>query len=184
MQVKFKKLHEDAVLPSYAKPGDAGMDLTTTSDGKFSASLVVDDCWYYIEYKTGLAVEIPEGYVGLLFPRSSISKTALSLANAVGVVDSSYRGEICLRFKLDEGVLNQAEDSYGKPAVYKKGDRVAQLIILPYPTIEPVFVEELSSSERGEGGFGSTNVEDIISCCNNEKRNMNGGCDNCGDPCL
>jgi len=157
MKVKFKKLSEDAVLPSYAKTGDAGMDITTTSDGKATACEDPRSLWYYIEYKTGLAVEIPEGYVGLVFPRSSVSKTALTLANSVGVIDSGYRGEICLRFKVDYGVIHEAETFKGAAADYKKGDRVGQLIIVPYPTIEPEFVDELSASERGSGGFGSTN---------------------------
>ncbi len=156
MKVKFKKLHEDAVLPSYAKVGDAGLDLTTIQD---SISHISNngDLWYYVEYKTGLAAEIPEGFVGLLFPRSSISKSSLLLANAVGVVDSSYRGEICLRFKVDTGVINQAAAQKDtKPARYSKGDRIGQMIIVPYPTIEPEFSEELSDTERGAGGFGSS----------------------------
>lgn len=157
MKVKFKKLHEDAVLPSYAKSGDAGLDFTAVSDGIFVASEDKLSLWYYIEYKTGLACEIPDGYVGLMFPRSSISKSALILANSVAVVDSGYRGELCFRFKIDSGIVDQ--DYYGYKlgaATYKKGDRVGQLVILPYPTIEPEFTEELSDSVRGQGGFGST----------------------------
>jgi dUTP pyrophosphatase len=155
MKVKFKKLHEDAVLPSFAKPGDAGMDLTSVSD---SCSVISEDenLWYYVEYKTGLACEIPEGHVGLLFPRSSVSKTCLILANSVGVVDSGYRGEICLRFKVDAGTIGQTRPPHTRPAKYKKGDKIGQLLIIPYPTIEPEFVDELSETERGAGGFGST----------------------------
>lgn len=160
MKVKFKKLNEDAVLPSYAKPGDAGMDITATSDGVTIFSENNSDLWYYIEYKTGLAVEIADGYVGLMFPRSSISKSALSLANAVAVVDSGYRGEICFRFKIDSGLVDQAYKNLGlgggNISKYKKGDRIGQLVILPYPTIEPEFVDELSDSERGSSGFGSS----------------------------
>lgn len=158
MKVKFKKLDESAVLPTYAKPGDAGLDLTTTSDGVVSNSGDDIDQWYYIEYKTGLAVEIPEGYVGLLFPRSSISKSSLMLANAVGVCDSSFRGEICLRFKIDAGLISQSGPNWS-PAKYRKGDRIAQLVILPYPAIEPEFSTDLSETERGEGGFGSTDAK-------------------------
>ena len=91
MEVKIKKLCDSAVIPSYAKPGDAGMDLVATSR--------IFDKYGNVEYGTGLAMEIPEGYVGLLFPRSSISKQDLSLANAVGVIDSGYRGEIKFKFK-------------------------------------------------------------------------------------
>ena len=154
MKVKFKKLHEDAVLPNYAKPGDAGMDLTSIGDGEPSFSKDGEDACYYVQYRTGLAAEIPEGFVGLLFPRSSLSKSALILSNSVGVLDSGYRGEICFRFKVDSGLANSPTISR-----YKKGDRIGQLVILPYPTIEPEFVDELSTTERGDGGFGSTDVK-------------------------
>lgn len=158
MKIKFKKLHEDAVLPSYAKPGDAGLDITAVSDSSTSFP-EKGDLWYYIEYKTGLSVEIPEGYVGLLFPRSSISKSSLILANSVGVIDSGYRGEICFRFKADAGLVNQATNESSTPAKYKKGDKIGQLMIVPYPTIEPEFWSDLSETERGTGGFGSTDVK-------------------------
>ena len=156
MQLKFKKLSPDASLPRYARSGDAGLDITCTSDGVMVHSEDNNSLWYYVEYKTGLAVEIPEGYVGLLFPRSSISKYALSLANSIGVVDSSYRGEVCFRFKMDAGSINQSESVNGKAAIYKKGDRIGQLMIIPYPTIEPEFTDELSDSVRGQNGFGSS----------------------------
>ena len=156
MKVKFKKLSDDAVLPSYSKHGDAGLDIIATSDGKAVASEDPRSLWYYIEYKTDLSVEIPEGYVGFLFPRSSISKTALALANSIGVIDSGYRGEICFRFKVDHVVILEAEQQKGSVADYKKGDRIGQLVILPYPMIEPEFADELSSSERGQSGFGSS----------------------------
>ena len=139
MRVKIKKLHEHSVLPKYAKPGDAGMDLTAITEewNEPSSDMVT--------YNTGLAIEIPEGYVGLLFPRSSISKTILSLSNSVGVIDSGYRGPIMFKFRYPE-----------EGPVYDIGDRVGQLIIMPYPQIEFEEVEELSSTERGKGGFGST----------------------------
>ena len=136
MQVKIKKLSEKAVIPSYGKPGDAGMDLTATSKEK---------TLMYIEYGTSLSIEIPDGYVGLVFPRSSISKTSLSLANSVGVIDSGYRGEVKLRFK------HMGDDQY------EIGERVGQIMILPFPQIEFIESLELSESERGTGGFGSTN---------------------------
>ena len=138
--VKIKKLDENAVVPEYAKIGDAGLDLIATS---FEIKEL------YTEYGTGLAIEIPEGYVGLLFPRSSVSNTDLMLANSVGVVDSGYRGELKVRFK----------STNFKPyldKLYDVGDKVAQLIIIPYPQIELIEVDELSSTERGEGGFGHT----------------------------
>ncbi len=139
MKVKIKKLHPNAVIPTYAKPGDAGMDLTATFISYMGAQ---------VEYKTGLAIEIPDGFVGLLFPRSSISNTSLSLANSVGVVDSGYRGEI-------KAVFNKRKLGI---KFYGVGERILQLIILPYPKIEFEEVDELSKTERGEGGFGSTNV--------------------------
>jgi dUTP pyrophosphatase len=156
MKLKFKKLSEEAVLPSYAKAGDAGLDITATSEGNAVFTDNKENQWYYVEYKTGLSVEIPEGYVGLLFPRSSISKNSLMLANAVGVIDSGYRGEICFRFKIDSNVVDAAKQDGGKPAKYNKGDKIGQLIVVPYPTVEPEFSGELSSTERGEGGFGSS----------------------------
>ena len=139
MKVKIKKLHPDAVIPSYAKPGDAGLDLTATSK-------VWDDKKEKVVFGTGLAVEIPEGYVGLIFPRSSICKTLMSLANSVGVIDSGYRGEIKFFFK----------PGYRPKRNYEVGDRIGQLIIMPYPQIELEEVAELSETERGEGGFGSS----------------------------
>jgi dUTP pyrophosphatase len=148
--IKIKKLHPDAVIPRYAKPGDAGMDLVAVS--KAQAERLP-----YIEYKTGLAIEIPEGYMGLIFPRSSISKTAYYLANAVGVIDSGYRGEISVRFKADAAIIEASSiadkiDTH----VFKLGDKIAQLVIMPYPQIEFEEVEELSKTSRGEGRFGST----------------------------
>lgn len=137
MKVKIKRLHENAVIPSYAKSGDAGMDLTAVS--------VSYDAYGNAVFDTGLAFEIPEGYVGLVFPRSSISKTVgETLRNSVGVIDSGYRSSVILKF----GVKGSSS--------YRVGDRVGQLIIMPYPQIEFEEVAELSSSERGEGGFGST----------------------------
>ena len=139
MKVNIKKLVPEAVIPQYAKQSDAGLDLTAVSKN------MTDD---FVEYGTGLSVEIPDGYVGLLFPRSSVSKYDLVLANSVGVVDAGYRGEVKLRFKH----LQYA----GGFNIYKIGDKVAQLIILPIPKIELIEVDELSDSERGEGGFGHT----------------------------
>lgn len=140
MQVKIKKLNDVAVIPSYSKPGDAGMDLTAISKE------VVDKGEYgYISYDFGLSLEIPEGYVGLIFPRSSCSNTGAILSNSVGVIDSSYRGSISARFKQIKGTKE-----------YEVGDRVAQLIIVPYPQITFEEVEELDETERGTGGYGST----------------------------
>ena len=138
-KVKIKRLHKDAVIPSYSRKGDAGMDLVATS--KFY------DDFDNVCYGTGLAIEIPEGHVGLLFPRSSISKTDLTLRNSVGIIDSGYRGEIT--FKFNNILMSSCEP-------YNVKERIGQLIIMPYPIIEFEEVEELSTTERGEGGYGST----------------------------
>lgn len=157
--LKFKMLVPEARMPVRAKSGDAGLDLVATSVNSVDSGNEKGELYNFIEYGTGLAVEIPEGYVGLLFPRSSVSKTCMSLANAVGVVDAGYRGEIKLRFKLDGlGTLwaYRSVDTDPKPAVYKVGDKIGQLVIMPVLLPTPELVEELSTSERGEGGFGST----------------------------
>lgn len=175
MKLKIKRLHRDAVIPSYAKPGDAGLDLVATTYS-------ISEDGLYIEYGTGIAVEIPEGHVGLIFPRSSISKTSMILSNHVGVIDSGYRGEIRFRFKdlhletyeFEDKILKilqgyREQNSLPKltgpsetviwtvsDTAYEVGDKIGQLIVIPYPQIEIEEVDELSSSERGEGGFGST----------------------------
>jgi len=136
MKVKIKKLCPRAVIPMYKNAGDAGMDLT-------AVDIEYDE--FYITYKTGLAMSIPEGFVGLLFPRSSIYIRRQLLANSVGVIDSGYRGEIVLKFTRSEDELE-----------YCEGDRVGQIIILPYPKIEFEEVKQLSETSRGIRGFGST----------------------------
>lgn len=143
LQIKVKKLDEKAVIPTYAKPGDAGMDLTATGI-VFTPS--------YIAYKTGLAFEIPEGYVGLLFPRSSNSKKQLLLTNSVGVLDSGYRGEVEFRFK----VVGNGVTPEGDLDTYNVGDKIGQLVVIPYPSIEFIESGTLSETERGETGFGSS----------------------------
>ena len=152
MEVKIKKLNPNAVIPTYAKPGDAGMDLVATS--------IISDTPEQITYGMGIALEIPEGFVGLIFPRSSVRKTGLDLSNAVGVCDSGYRGELQATFNkvfggdrfYDETKLTEITSH----DFYKVGDRIAQIMIIPYPPIEFMEVEELSDSERGDSGFGST----------------------------
>ena len=139
MKVRIKKLNELAVIPTYAKDGDAGMDVIATS--------IISDTPTQITYGLGIALEIPKGFVGLVFPRSSIRKTDLSLTNCVGVIDSGYRGELQATFRKHKGVAS---------TTYAVGDRVAQIMIIPHPPIEFDAVDELSDTERGEGGFGST----------------------------
>lgn len=139
-KLKIKKLDERAVMPRYAKPGDAGMDLTA-----------IDCVWdvgrMQMRYRFGLAFEIPEGYVGLIFPRSSICKKNLSLANCVGVIDSGYRGEVTAVFNLLRGERGE---------IYDVGDRTAQLVVMPFAQCEIEETDELSETERGTGGYGST----------------------------
>ena len=143
-EVKVKKLHPDAVAPKYAKDGDAGMDLVATN--------IISNTTFDVTYGTGIAMEIPKGYVGLVFPRSSIRKTDLSLTNCVGVIDSGYRGEIQATFKKIFGKNDVRLDELD----YNVGDRIAQIMIIPYPSVTFVEVDELSQTDRGEGGFGST----------------------------
>jgi len=142
LTVKFRKLVPEAVTPRYAQDGDAGMDLTSTSFRRTET---------FMEYGTGIAVEIPHGHVGLLFPRSSITKApkGVSLKNSVGVIDSNYRGEILVRFEFPYSNYHRAE-------IPDIGDKIAQLIIIPYPKVHLEEVQELSDSNRGAGGFGST----------------------------
>jgi dUTP pyrophosphatase len=142
LKIKVKKLHNDAVIPKYSKDGDAGMDLTATE--------ILNETTESVTYGTGLAFEIPKGYVGLVFPRSSIRKYDLALTNCVGVIDSGYRGEVQATFKKTNWSKGDSSEKYNV------GDRIAQIIILPYPKITLIETEELSNTERGEGGFGST----------------------------
>jgi dUTP pyrophosphatase len=139
MKTYIKKLHPNAVIPTYAKQGDAGMDLVATE--------IINEEAFQITYGTGLAMEIPEGFVGLVFPRSSIRKTDLSLTNCVGVIDSGYRGELQATFRKERGVASRK---------YEVGERIAQIMIIPHPDIQFEETDELSNTERGDGGFGST----------------------------
>jgi dUTP pyrophosphatase len=140
MKIHFKKLNPQAQKPKFGKPGDAGADLVATS---------IETRWRdddKIVYGTGLAIEIPEGMVGLVFPRSSIRQTDLLMANSVGVIDSGYRGEIMVTFNVKKEATRW----------YQVGDRIAQILIMPVPLTNYVEVEELSETERGHAGHGST----------------------------
>jgi dUTP pyrophosphatase len=137
----FRRLDPSAVLPSYAHPGDAGLDLASATDvevGPGERAMV----------PTGVAVAIPDGFAGLVLPRSGLaSRHGLTLANAPGLIDAGYRGEItCAMVNLDRSA----------PVSVRRGDRIAQLVIVPIPAVRPEWVEELPASERGSGGFGST----------------------------
>ena len=167
LQVKIKKLHPDAVVPSYAHETDCGMDLTAVSK--------TFDEYGNVVYGFGLAFEIPEGYAGFIFPRSSNHKSGLLLTNSVGVIDAGFRGEVTAKFATRKWITQPEKlidriryfikgDYSGKlntQAVFNKinyeiGDRIAQMVILPYPKVEFVEVDELSDTERGTGGYGST----------------------------
>ena len=164
--VKTKIIDQSIVMRKlqYAKDGDAGIDLVATSKWIDNDGNVV--------YGTNRAFEIPKGYVGLLFPRSSNSKKDLTLSNSVGIIDSGYRGEVMMKYKRNIRVLGflstlktwlQVSEFknisvFNIGISYKIGERVGQLVIIPYPQIEFEEVDELSDSERGSGGYGSTGV--------------------------
>lgn len=150
MNVNFKKLDPRAVAPVRAHESDAGFDLVATQ-----ITTEINECGQLIlVYHTGLAVEIPNGYFAMLVPRSSIFKKSLALTNSPGVIDSGYRGEILGKFKSTTDVV---------PAVYKDGERFAQLLILPCPDVTFTETSELSNSDRGEEGYGSTGDSTIES---------------------
>lgn len=140
MEVKIKKLNPDAVIPTYAKKGDACMDLT-------AVTLHYDDVKGFV-YGTGLAMEIPKGYEAVIRPRSSICKTDAYITNSPGTIDSGYRGEVMVVFKNN--------DPNNKKAPYERGERIAQLKIQEVIPVTFVEVDELSDTERGDGGYGST----------------------------
>lgn len=148
MKIKIKKLSPDADVPKIANLGDAGADMTAISKSYDEHGNVV--------YGTGISMEIPKGYVGLIFPRSSVSKKTVSLANSVGVIDSTYRGEITFKFKPTPFFSMNTVPYFLGDEQYEIGDRIGQIIILPYPEIEYEEVDELSDTERGTEGWGST----------------------------
>jgi len=140
-ELPFKRLDPDAVLPESAHPGDAGLDLRSAVDVEVAPG-------ERAMVPTGLAVAIPEGHAGLVLPRSGLaSKQGLTLANAPGLIDAGYRGEvICAVVNLDPST----------PVQIFRGDRIAQLVVVAVPEVTPVIVDELPPSTRGQGGFGST----------------------------
>lgn len=141
MKIRFKKLHPAAVAPKQGTAGAAGFDLTATS-------CVWDNKNKVLEYGTGIAVEIPAGYVGFVLSRSSVYKTGDILSNCCGVIDSDYRGEVKAKF--------YQMNIFGSASSYRVGDRIAQLVIVPIPAVEYVEADELTETERGTGGYGST----------------------------
>ena len=146
MELKIKRLREEAVLPFYATSGAAGMDLTAVCP---SGSITIAPMERAL-IPTGIAIELPDAeHAALLFARSSLGvKRGLSLPNGVGVIDSDYRGEIHV------ALVNLS----GEPVQIYTGERIAQLVIMPVTQVLPVEVKELGQTQRGEGGFGSTGL--------------------------
>lgn len=141
--MRIKKLHEKAVVPHYATEGSAGLDLTVISDN----NTIVIPYNSTMLCRTGLSFEIPKGYVGLIYIRSSVgTKLDLVLSNQVGVIDSDYRGEVMLPLR-----------NLGRGArVIESGTRIAQMVITPISQVDIEVVDELTETKRGDGGFGST----------------------------
>jgi dUTP pyrophosphatase len=145
MQVKIKKTHPDAKAPEYAKPGDACFDLRAVDEGRMHPR---DE--HAAIFRTGLAFEIPEGHAMLIFSRSGQGfNDAIRLSNCTGIIDSGYRGEVGVALRFDG-------DQEKRCPKVGAGDRIAQAMIIPIPQIGFEVVDELSESERGAGGFGST----------------------------
>lgn len=143
IQVPVKILDNELPKPAYAKPGDAGLDLRSTID-------IVIEPGQRALIGTGIALALPEGYAGFVQPRSGLAiKQGMTLVNTPGLIDSGYRGEICII------ALNTDKE---QPIVIKRGDRIAQLVIQAVPVVELVEVEELESSERSDTGFGSSGL--------------------------
>ncbi|MBX9724808.1 MAG: dUTP diphosphatase [Candidatus Obscuribacterales bacterium] len=140
--LKVKRLAHCKELPRYATAGSAGMDLTAAIDLPYTLG-----AGQRYAMPTGIIIEIPPGYEGQVRPRSGLAfKAGISLTNCVGTIDSDYRGEVKVL------LINHGHAPY----VFEPGERIAQLLVTPVPTVDIVEVDELSSAERGAGGFGST----------------------------
>lgn len=170
VRINFKKLVPEAVKPTKAHDNDAGFDMVAIS------KKVTEQ---YTQYGTGIAMEIPDGMVGLIFPRSSITKKDLMLKNSVGVIDSGYRGEISFRFyNIVTSIKSYSRQEYnttngylepstiksliynGNQQEYILGDKIGQIIFQKLPDVILLETEELDDSERGEGGYGSTDKKE------------------------
>jgi len=161
--IKVKRLHEDAFLPSQNEDTDAGYDIVAIDAGRVEFMEVENDTSghlliQYIEYRTGLSIEPPPGYHVEIFPRSSISKYDLALANSIGLVDEGYRGELLVRFKYIQPRHPNKIVRNVDIKKYRKGDKIAQLVIRKTQRANFLFADELSISARGGGGFGSSGV--------------------------
>lgn len=152
MQLKVKRLTDTAVLPVKAHQSDAGFDICADENIRINAGETVT-------VSTGLSVAIPEGYYGRLKGRSGLTaKTLLRVQE--GTIDANYRGEIKVICDIKTKILDQVIDGmiYANNLSFKRGERIAQLIIQPLPTVEVEEVDELDDTDRGDGGFGSTGV--------------------------
>lgn len=157
IRIDFKKLVPEAVEPKKAHHNDAGFDMVCVSKKETDK---------YIQYGTGIAMEIPDGYVGLIYPRSSVTKKDLMLKNSVGIIDAGYRGEISFRFNKtivkDREVHGSEEGSvlkYLQPSErdqYEIGDKIGQIIIQKLPDVTFFETDNLNDSERSDGAYGST----------------------------
>lgn len=143
LNVRIKKLHPTAVIPAYARPGDAGMDLVSTETLTLHQGETV-------AVGTGIALELPEGYAALVLPRSGLAaKYGITVVNAPGLIDSGYRGEVKV-------IVSKLDRTGGTQHKIESGSRIAQLLIVPFPTVSFEEVTDLEDSERGARGFGST----------------------------
>ncbi len=143
MIIRFKKVLQSANDPVRGSEWAAGWDLSACATDW-------DDVNKVLVYHTGIAVEIPRGYVGLLFPRSSIYTKTLMQTNCVGVIDADYRGEVLVKFAL------RYHSEIESPRLYGIGDRIVQLVIVPVPEVAWIEAESLSETKRGTGGYGSS----------------------------
>jgi len=142
MEIKFQKIHEDAIIPKFAKEGDAGLDITAIDNYELNPG-------QHLLVKTGLKMEIPRGYEAQVRPRSGLAlKNKITVLNSPGTIDSGYRGEVGVI------MMNHSNETFK----VNKGDRIAQLVIAKHETPEIYEVKELEESKRGEGGFGSTGL--------------------------
>lgn len=153
MQVKVQRTHDGAAIPTYATEGSAAFDLTC-------AESFILNCGEEQAVGTGLAFEVPDGHVMLVFSRSGhAARQGIHLTNCVGVIDSDYRGEVKVLLRRPPAPMAPTFDPNGDraaPAEFPAGSRIAQALILPLPKVEFQEVQELSPTDRGDGGFGST----------------------------
>lgn len=148
LNIRIKRLSDKAAIPVKAHSTDAGLDLVAVSCHRERDILT---------YGTGIALEIPKGYVGLVFPRSSVFKYDLQLTNSVGVIDSGYRGEIMFKYRITMDVYgNVTGHAKAKPKVFEIGERIGQIIFVPYPEVAFTEVDELAPSDRGTTGYGDS----------------------------